>query len=120
MFTKHNFPDNISLINIFFNTLDKVLDIYSNYKNVLLIGDFNAQIGQTRIHTFLYQYQLVNINKEPTCYKNSGNPSCIDFILSNRPKRFLKRILFLQDCQIFISQFNLFLKQHFQNQNLKK
>ena len=26
----------------FFNTLDKVLDVYSNYKNVLLIGYFNV------------------------------------------------------------------------------
>ena len=74
----------------FFNTLDKVLDAYSNYKNILLIGDFNAQIGQTLLDTFLYQYKLANINKEPTCYKNSENPTCIDFILSNRPKSFFK------------------------------
>ena len=39
---------------------------------------------------FLYQHELANINKEPTCYKNSENPSCIDFILSNRPKSFVK------------------------------
>ena len=39
---------------------------------------------------FLYQRELANINKEPICYKNSENPSCIDFILSNKPKSFLK------------------------------
>ena len=43
---------------------------------------------------FLYQHELVNISKEPTCYKNSENSSCIDFILSNRPKRFLKTNVF--------------------------
>ena len=74
----------------FFNTLDKALDVYSNYENILLIGDFNAQIGETHLDTFLYQHELANINKEPTCYKNSENPSCIDFILSNRPKSFFK------------------------------
>ena len=30
------------------------------------------------------------MNKEPTCYKNSENPSCIDFILTNNPRSFFK------------------------------
>ena len=42
------------------------------------------------LDTFLYQHELPNINKEPTCYKNSENPSGIDYILSNRPKSFFK------------------------------
>ena len=74
----------------FFNTLDKALDVYAKYENVLLIGDFNAQIGETHIDTFLYQHELANISKEPTCYKNSENPSCIYFILFNRSKSFFK------------------------------
>ena len=118
MLTKHNFPDNIEGFFIelnfrkckwlsgrmyhppsqpdqyFFNTSDKALYIYiyiySNYENVLLIGDFNAQIEETHLDTFLYQHKLENINKEPTYYKNSENPSCIDFILSNRRKSFVK------------------------------
>ena len=76
MLTKHNFPDNIEGLFIelnfrkckwllggmyhppsqpdqyFFNTLDKALDVYSNYENILLIGDFNAQIGETHLDTF--------------------------------------------------------------------
>ena len=35
-----------------FNTLGKALDVYSNYENVLLIGDFNAQIEETHLNTF--------------------------------------------------------------------
>ena len=58
-----------------------------------MIGDFHAQIGETHLDTFLYQHELENINKEPTCYNDSENPSCIDFILSNRPKSF-----FLNKC----------------------
>ena len=75
MLTKHNFPDNIkgffielnsrkskwllggkyhphppSQAEYFFNTLDKVLVVYSDYENVLLIGDFNAHLD-----TFLYK-----------------------------------------------------------------
>ena len=30
------------------------------------------------------------MNKEPTCYKNSENPSHIDFILTNNPRSFFK------------------------------
>ena len=54
-----------------FNTSEHALDAYSNYENVLLIGDFNAEIGETHLDTFLYQHELANINKESTCYKNS-------------------------------------------------
>ena len=77
MFTKHIFPDNIEGLFIelnfkkckwllggmyhppsqpdqySFNTLDKALDVYSNYENILLIGDFNAQIGETSWYLFI-------------------------------------------------------------------
>ena len=74
----------------FFDKPDKSLDVYSNYENILLAGGFNAQIGETYLETFLYQHELKNVNKEPTCYKNSECRSCIDFILTNNPKSFLK------------------------------
>ena len=114
MLTKHNFPNNIEGLFVelnfrkskwllggmyhppsqpnqyFFKTLGKALDVYSNYKNVLLIGDLNAQVGQTHLDNFLCQHELWNINKDSACYKNSENPRCIDFILSNRPISFFK------------------------------
>ena len=74
----------------FFHILDNALDVYSNYENILLVGDFNAQIVETCLDTFLCQHELKNLNKEPTCYKNSENPSCIDFILTNNPRSFFK------------------------------
>ena len=37
----------------FVNALDKDLDVYSNFENVQLIGDFNARIGGTQLDTFL-------------------------------------------------------------------
>ena len=62
MYHSHSQPDQY-----FFNTLDKALDVYFTYKKVLLIGDFNAQTGETHLDTSLYRYELANINKEPTC-----------------------------------------------------
>ena len=76
MLTKHNSPYNIKGLFVelnfrkskwllgamyhppsqpdqyFFNTLDKALDVYSNYENVLLIGDFIVQIEARHLDTF--------------------------------------------------------------------
>ena len=38
----------------------------------------------------LLRYELTSINRNPTCYKNPNNPSCIDHILTNSPKSFFK------------------------------
>ena len=59
----------------FFDKLDNALDVYSNCENIFLVGDFNTQIGETCLDTFLYQHDL---------------ESCIDFILTNNPRSFFK------------------------------
>ena len=64
----------------FLDRLGDALDVYSNYENILLVGDFNVQIGETCPDTFLYQPELKNLSKEPTCYKNTENPCCIYII----------------------------------------
>ena len=33
-------------------------------------------------------YKLQNLTKEPTCFKNPENPTCIDLILTNMPLSF--------------------------------
>ena len=65
------------MINIFEN-LDKAIDLYSHYENVLLVGDLNAEILEFCLDSFLYQHELRNLVKEKTCFKNVSNPSCID------------------------------------------
>ena len=57
---------------------------------VVLASDLNAQVGEKSFDTFLYQHQLTSISRNPTCYKNPNNPSCIDHILTNSPKSFFK------------------------------
>ena len=37
---------------------------------------------------FLIVNNLKSLNKEPTCFKNPNNPSCIDLFLTNRSKYF--------------------------------
>ena len=38
--------------------------------------------------SFCESYTLSSLIKEPTCYKNPQNPSCIDLILTNSPYSF--------------------------------
>ena len=42
----------------YFNYLDKALDSYSNYEKVLLVGDFNTEITEHYIESFLYKHEL--------------------------------------------------------------
>ena len=67
----------------FFENLDKAIDVYSHYEKVLLAGDFNAEISEFCLDSFLYQHELKNLVKEKACFKNVSNPSCIDLLLTN-------------------------------------
>ena len=40
------------------------------------------------MHEFCYVYGFKNLIKEPTCYKNALNPTCIDLILTNKYNKF--------------------------------
>ena len=73
----------------FYSEVGKALDEYINaYDNILLIGDFNEKESETNTSNFFENYNLKNLVKEPTCYKNPQNPSCIDWILTNKSRNF--------------------------------
>ena len=71
-----------------FDNIGKALDVYSTDEKVILGGDFNSQIGENCIDTFLDEHNLQSVNKEPSCYKNPNNPSRIDLFLTNSPRSF--------------------------------
>ena len=69
--------------------LDKSLALYSSsYERHIIIYDLNAGSQNTYIKSFCDSFDLTNLIKEPTCFKNPENPSCIDFILLNRLRSF--------------------------------
>ena len=79
---KHN-------INNFVAQVGPIMDLYmAKYENFLLLGDFNSEMSETAMSEFCETYNLTNLVKEPTCYKNPNNPSTIDLILTNRPRCF--------------------------------
>ena len=72
----------------YFDTIEKALDRYRHFENVLLVGDFNAEEHEICMDNFLVQNDLKNLVKEKTCYKNPENPSCIDLFLTSVPSSF--------------------------------
>ena len=69
--------------------LNKGLDTYiSQYDNIMLLGDLNAESSDPVMNDFSNVYDLFSLVKEPTCFKNPYNSSCIDLFLTNRTRRF--------------------------------
>ena len=70
------------------------MQFYSkDYENILLMGDYNADINETNMSSFCKIYHLIDTIKEPTCFKSPSNPSCIDLFLTNNAN-------FLQKCSV--------------------
>ena len=69
--------------------IGKDLDgLTSRYENIVLMGDFNAEPTDTTLSDFCEIYNLKNVIKDKTCFKNPNKPSCIDLVITNRPKGF--------------------------------
>ena len=52
------------------------------------MGYFNVDVEEVSLNLFCKQYRLKSLDKDPTCYKDIGNPSCIDLLLTNSAKSF--------------------------------
>ena len=69
--------------------LSKNLDLYSSQnESNIIIGDFNVGVSDPHINDFCNAFNLSSLIKEPKCYKNQKNPSCINLILTNLPSSF--------------------------------
>ena len=76
-------------LDYFLNILERSIDIYSEfYSNFLLIGDYNSEETDPQLSRFLHQYEAKNLVKDPTCFKNPDNPSCIDLLITNKCQSF--------------------------------
>ena len=56
------------------------------------MGDFNAEPADNVVSDFCGIYNLKNITREKTCFKNPNNPSCIDLIITNRILWLLRQV----------------------------
>ena len=52
------------------------------------MGDFNVEPNGANMKNVCQIYGCKNIVKDKTCFKNPINPTCIDLIVTSRPKYF--------------------------------
>ena len=77
------------------NKIGKNLDLLlSKYDNFMLIGDLNAEPTEAAVSDFCEIYNLKHLIKDKTCFKNPTKPTCIDLIVTNRPKCFQDTVVF--------------------------
>ena len=102
------------------NNLGNVLDRYlPTYDNLLIVGDFNSEVSESAMNEFCKTYNLGNLVKGPTCFKNPTNPSSIDLILTNRPRSFQGTVLIETGLSDFHKMTLTVLKMHFKKQSPK-
>ena len=80
---------NKNLISNHLEEISKNLNNYSSkYDNFIPIGDLNSEPTESAVRDFCEIYSCKNLIKDNTCFKNPSKPSCIDLIITNRPKSF--------------------------------
>ena len=65
------------------------MDHYSSkYDNSILPGELNSESTESAVKNFCHIYGCENLIKDNTCFKNLEKLSCIDLVITNRPKCF--------------------------------
>ena len=84
-----SYNPNRNAISNHIGALSDFLDFHSStYNNIIILGDFNVGVEEPHTKTFCENYNLQNLIKQPTCYKNPSRPTSIDLILTNVPRSF--------------------------------
>ena len=77
------------MISEYLSIIGKDLDLLSaNYYKIFLIGDFNAEPHDHFLMDYCAVYNLKNLIKFPTCFKNPERPTSIDVMLTNSFRSF--------------------------------
>ena len=60
----------------------------SQYDDIMILKDHNVESFDPVLNDFCNVYNLFSLVKEPRCFKNPYNPSCIHLFLTNRQQSF--------------------------------
>ena len=72
---------------VFFEQIGFAMDIYSNYDKFLIAGDLNVEEGNSVLDDLLDEFHAKNLVMEPTCFKSTENPTCVDLSKSRSRSR---------------------------------
>ena len=69
--------------------LSDSLGVYSStYEEIVILGHFNVGKENNYMKIICKNYNFRTLIKQPTCYRNPDNPTCINLILTNVPRSF--------------------------------
>ena len=85
----------------------------TDYKNLILLGDFNVEVEEKIMSEFMSVYSLKSLVKQKTYFKNPVKPSCIDLMLTNSPQSFQNSNAFETRLSDFHKLTTTVLKQYF-------
>ena len=96
LFVEINLRKKKCLLCCFYNPKNSLISLTTYRKLVItliychhsLMGDFNSEPNEQAISDFCEIYNTKNFIKEKTFFKNPENPTCVDLILTNRPRSF--------------------------------
>ena len=83
------------------------------------MGDYNAEITKTNMSSFYEIYHLIDVIKQPTCFKNPSNPSCVDLFLTSNANCFQKSLVFETGLSDFHELIVTVMKSHIPKQQAK-
>ena len=100
--------------------MNKGLDVYlKHYDNLLILEDPNSELKGSCLNDFSDVNDLKRIKKEPKCFKDQNNPSCIDLFLINRSRYFPSTSTIETGVSDLHSLVVTVLKSFYKKQNLK-
>ena len=83
------------------------------------MGDFNADMENVSLKHFCDLYNLKNLIKVPTCFKNPENPKCIDLMLTRSYRSFQNSCAIETGLSDFHKMIVTVMKAYFQKQKPK-
>ena len=84
--------------------------------NIIFLGGFNGSTEDSFMNGFCENYDLISLIKTK-CFKNPDNPSCIDLILTKKPRSFIETGVIetgLSDCYKLVAKV---IRKHFPKSN---
>ena len=105
---------------VYYLTNVKTSDFYSSkYDDFIFLGVLNIVIYNSVLEQFFASYKLKSLIKEPACFESVDNPSCLDLILTNHPKRFQNSGVYETSISDFYKLTFTILKTYFQKAKLR-
>ena len=96
-----------------------ISNLSNSNEKLILMGDLNMTLSNPILSQFLDTLALSSFNIEPTSFKNSKNPSCIDLLLTNFKPSFMKRNIFETGISDHHKMISTIIKLYFIRENPK-